>query len=247
MNAISDSLGSMMGDFQRRLDEKRAADPDYDRKTAAREAEWAAQAARDERVRLFAGARDVADPVAVLACINSPDRCPRIEGHAGSEAAALAVEAFVASPDARTLLLLGGAGRGKSWAATWALGAVGGAFVTATEVRPKDRWSDRFEDAVRHRLLVFDELGGEAVSEWHAHEVSSLIETRHNAGRKTVITSNVPLRFDDVKADARERWKGRTLHDRYGDRLLSRLLDEKFSTVVRCGGDDIRRMKGPTP
>lgn len=182
------------------------------------------QAAERRRARLAAAA---VDPEAAAAALASPRRCPRVDGHAGSVAAAQAVEAFVAAagkPTApRSLLLLGPTGRGKSFAATWLVAELGATWIAATECRVAG-WDDLRPKAVDARVLVLDDLGREA-TDWSARELADVLELRHNRGRLTVATSNLP---------------SKRLLERYGERLASRWRDPRMTVTVDVLGPDLR-------
>lgn len=187
------------------------------------------QAAERRRARLNAA---TVDPEAAAVAISSPGRCPRVAGHAGSCAAAQAVEAFAAGIDSpaalRSLLLLGPTGRGKSFAATWVVAELGAAWIAATECRVAG-WDDLRPKAVAARVLVLDDLGREA-TDWSARELADVLELRHNRGRPTVVTSNLPTK---------------RLLERYGERLASRWGDSRMTATVEVLGADLRRRGQP--
>lgn len=174
---------------------------------------------REARLR----AAGALDPEPVAAAIASPGSCPRVVGHAGSEAAARAVETFLGDEHARTLLLLGPTGRGKSHAATWALAERVGAWLSATDVRVAE-WDGLRPKALAARLLVIDDLGRES-TEWAARELADVCELRHNRGFRTIATSNL----------IEEK-----LLARYGERCASRWSDARFSRLVTVLGPDLR-------
>lgn len=178
---------------------------------------------REARLR----AAGALDPEAVEAAISSPDSCPAFPGHAGSEAAARAVETFLADRAARTLFLVGPPGRGKSYAATWSLADRAGVWLSATDVRVAG-WDDLRPKAVSARLLVIDDLGRES-TEWAARELADVLELRHNRGLRSIATSNLTL--DKLLA-------------RYGDRCASRWNDPRFSRAVVIVGADLRTRGG---
>jgi hypothetical protein len=186
------------------------------------------------------------DPDAAKVCAAALDSCPRVSGHIGSEAAAAAAERFVLEPRMRTLALLGAAGRGKSWAALWPLATPAvwadhgeGCWLPANEIRVPT-WDEMRSRATGAKLLVLDDLGLEA-NDWAAREACQLVESRHNRGARTIVTSNLPMQVADVPEASRASWKGRCIADRYGDRFVSRLLDAQVSVVVRCMGPDLRK------
>lgn len=178
---------------------------------------------RDARLR-SAGALD---PEALEAALSSSGRCPVVPGHAGSETAARAVEEFLADPAARTLLLVGPPGRGKSHAATWTLAERAGAWLSATDCRVSE-WDENRPRALSARLLVLDDLGREG-SEWAARELADVLELRHNRGLRTVATSNLLVE---------------KLVARYGERCASRWADARFSRTVVVLGPDLRARGG---
>lgn len=186
----------------------------------------AARLVRDSReARLRAAG--VLDPDPVSAAIAAPGSCPRVSGHVGSEAAARAVEAFLGDERARTLLLLGPTGRGKSYAATWALAERVGVWLSATDVRVSE-WDGLRPRAVSARLLVIDDLGREP-TEWSARELADVCELRHNRGLRTIATSNL----------VEEK-----LLSRYGERCASRWSDARLSRFVTVLGPDLRARGG---
>ncbi len=227
---------------------------------AERARDPAAYAAREEAYRLEEVARQRAAQLVerrtALATVGSidaetaeilalaVDAPPVVKGHPGSIAAAAAVSRFVTEKRHRTLLLWGPTGHGKTWAAAWALATTRyAAFVSGADVRPGDEWDRKREKALRSSLLLFDELGREHASDWFTSEASVLIETRQTRGLPTIITSNTPPRLGDVGIASQPKWAGKTLHDRYGDRLLDRLYDAKHGVVIRIQGPkSIREM-----
>jgi hypothetical protein len=184
----------------------------------------ARRAAADRRRARLTGAGVPVDPEAAEAAVVSPGACPMVAGHEGSEAAARAVEALLADDHARTLLLVGPTGRGKSFAATWAIAEGGGAWLAAADCRVAE-WNDLRPRAAGARLLVLDDLGRES-TDWSARELADLLELRHNRGLRTIVTSNLPTR---------------KLAERYGERLASRWGDGRFTATVEVMGGDLRR------
>ena len=115
-------------------------------------------------------------------------------------------------------------GRGKSWAATWALAELGGCVVPATAVRPTPTWDELRSRAETAVFVLVDDLGRETTGEWRAAEIAALIEGRHNTCRKTIATTNL---------------KPPELAARYGDRFTSRLEPQRFGRLVLVGGAEI--------
>ncbi len=174
------------------------------------------------------------DPDAARLALASSSKCPRIVGHPGSEAAAEAVEKFLADKALRLLVLGGSTGRGKSVAATWlAMRLDATWWISAKDVRVGDAWDAMRSRALKAANLVVDDLGQERM-EWASGELGSLIESRFDKGRRTLVTTNLlPTSSDRQK----------TFASTYGDRLYSRLCKQGAGLYVACLGNDLRRQK----
>ena len=211
-------MGATLARIRRLAEERRDAFADVEQS----DAEQARQALERRETRLrSAGPLDPAAVAAALAA--SSGRAPRVAGHAGSEAAAAAVEAFLGDPAARTLHLLGPTGRGQSHAATWTLAELAGVWLPATEVRVAG-WDEHRAKAAPARLLVIDDLGREG-SSWASRELADLLELRHNRGLRTITTSNLT---------------DEQLRQTYGERCASRWSDPDLSRTVVVLGPDLR-------
>lgn len=82
---------------------------------------------------------------------------------------------------------------------------------------------------LRADLLCIDDLGTEPMMKNITREyVFSILNERQNAGKGTVIATNLP--FGE-------------LQDRYGERVLSRLISPRESAVIQLKGPDIRLKK----
>lgn len=89
--------------------------------------------------------------------------------------------------------------------------------------RQDEKKSDRYMDA---DLLIIDDLGTEAQTQYTVAFLYNIINTRLNSGKKTIISTNLE------QAD---------LYKRYGDRITSRLFGEYIPLVFR--GKDVRMQK----
>lgn len=174
------------------------------------------------------------DPDAARLALASSSKCPRVVGHPGSEAAAEAVERFLTDKTLRLLVLGGSTGRGKSVAATWlAMRLDATWWISAKDVRVGDAWDAMRSRALKAANLVVDDLGQERM-EWASGELGSLIESRFDKGRRTLVTTNLlPTSSDRQK----------TFASTYGDRLYSRLCKQGAGLYVACLGNDLRRQK----
>lgn len=136
------------------------------------------------------------------------------------------------------LVLIGETGTGKTHAGVaacaYVLRADPSAFVYFTEVpvlleRIKRTFDDVYakpEDvtgpAARASLLVLDDLGAENPTDWSQEQVFTIINRRYMEQKPTIITSNILP--DDVR----------------GQRLWSRVFDERLSRIVPLSGQDRR-------
>lgn len=152
--------------------------------------------------------------------------CPKVADHAGSRDAAAAAERFVSDSSLYLLALGGPTGRGKTVAATWIAASLDACWwLSAKDVRVGDEWQQLRSRALKAANLVVDDLGQE-MTEWANREIGSLIESRFDRGRRTVVTTNIPPAAV-VKL--------------YGDRFASRLNHPGLSAYVVCGGSDLRK------
>ncbi len=97
-------------------------------------------------------------------------------------------------------------------------------------------------------VLVLDELGAVKPTEWVWDTVSLILNTRYNAKRTTIITTNLPnlgererhrnasLRSLEAAKYSAEK---ETLGDRIGERMLSRL--HEMCRIIEMDGEDYRR------
>lgn len=89
--------------------------------------------------------------------------------------------------------------------------------------------------AIRAELLILDDLGAEHATEFAASTIEGLYSERLDAGRRTVITSNLPLAISEA---GREYYQT-TLSEYLGDdRLASRVAG--FCELIELVGEDFR-------
>jgi DNA replication protein DnaC len=72
-------------------------------------------------------------------------------------------------------------------------------------------------------LLVIDDLGAEKGTEWVVEQLYRIVDYRYRMCLPLVVTTNL---------------SGREIRDRFGDRILSRLVEA--CTAVKLTGDDKR-------
>lgn len=151
---------------------------------------------------------------------------------------------------ARTLLLVGQAGLGKSHAAI----AVGNAAVHRDTPMWALVWTvPDLNDALRpggdpkaldHAraadVVLLDDMGAEQITEWTIDQLYKLIDFRVRNRRKTMINTNLPYDdrgFPETPKDARPVKPN--LVDRYGHRLIDRIMHD--AVIVRFQGHSRRR------
>ena len=73
-------------------------------------------------------------------------------------------------------------------------------------------------ERIRERkLLIIDDLGAETPNDWWRDALGDLVDFRMRGERKTILTTNLP---------------GKALKERYGERMMRRLLE--YGTFVKC-------------
>lgn len=148
------------------------------------------------------------------------------------------IAAWLADPEARTLVLVGGTGTGKTKAAIAAGYAAAGQgvhtrFISQLDyllaLRPggTDHPGDFRERYMGTGLLILDDLGAETedATQFVRQEIVALLDSRLRQDRRQIITTNL---MPDVLADA------------FGDRTVSRLRDR--AVVLPIEGDDRRNL-----
>ena len=183
-------------------------------------------------------------PEACRLVATSVGRAPVVDGHRGTASAAEKAEAFVRDTGIATVVFCGPPGVGKSTAAAWIVAEhMSGVWLSVDDVRPSAEWDARRRGLLHCALLVVDDLGCETTS-FASGELSSVLERRHDGGKRTVITTNLLFRPDDVQripeALRRHFPAGHTVSERYGERVASRLSDSR-ALRAWLGGNDLRR------
>lgn len=176
-------------------------------------------------------------PADLIAAAGIPSRYAgcSLDTFPGDPEAVEAVRAWLAQGAPRSLLLVGGNGRGKTGLAISAVRALCEAgtaarFVSVVELLDEVRatyGSDASTERVVARyktapVLVLDDLMAARVTDWAREAIGGLIEARRTAQLVTVVTCDV-----DSGAVAQA----------YGARVASRLLE---SWLVEVGGRDLR-------
>ncbi len=101
--------------------------------------------------------------------------------------------------------------------------------------------SDVLSPVFQTEVLVLDELGAKRPTAWVEETVFSIINSRYNARKVTIFTTNYPDTADEE--DTRESFYkkgGDNLVDRIGVRLRSRIYE--MCKVVEVGGEDYRKV-----
>lgn len=128
-----------------------------------------------------------------------------------SAAKALAAARRLVAGEIQNLVLIGPAGVGKTHLAAGVLRMVGGIWQNVAELivgmkADIDRAADdklyqwRPNELRREqRLVVLDDLGREKISDWTGETIYALINSRYEAMRSTIVTSN--LSAEQLKAN----------------------------------------------
>lgn len=199
-------LGRPMSEFVERL---RAMAPKLQETPAA------SGDGRRERIERARSA-GVADPRALA--IGSSLAAPIVEDHAANKQMFAMAQSFLDDDGVRTAVFSGPSGIGKSIMAAWVLAQRGGLLVQPPPVFDNE-WNARVRQALKTGFVVVDDLGTEPQGMTGTFE--RLIEQRHDAGRKTLITTNLrPQEFARV----------------YSARMIDRI-----DMTVTLGGQSLRR------
>ncbi|MFM2151594.1 MAG: IstB-like binding protein [Pseudomonadota bacterium] len=185
-------------------------------------------------------------PAVIRLVCESIGNAPVIGDHKGTVLAAKRAEQFLADKRLATLVLSGLPGLGKSTAAAWLFAEERyGEWVSAGDIRNDAEWHQRRKGLHDGYLVYVDDLGCESTP-YATAELATLIERRHDAGKRTVITTNLLMHSDDrekVPADKRGSFPvGHSINERYGERVASRLSDDR-TLVAWMGGYDLRKAR----
>jgi DNA replication protein DnaC len=149
--------------------------------------------------------------------------------------ALVAVKRWLQDASKTWLVLCGAKGTGKSVAATWAVreaittGSTA-AFRRSSELAKLsgfDAGAVELDALKRVNLLVLDDVGTEQLNDWARAQLHELVDHRHEAYGRTILTSNLP-------------WRGAGgLEARLGERIADRVA--QAGTVVQVFGPSKRR------
>jgi len=185
-------------------------------------------------------------PAVIRLVCESIGKAPVIGDHQGTVLAAKRAEQFLADKRLATLVLSGLPGLGKSTAAAWLFAEEQyGEWVAAGDIRNDTEWHQRRKGLHDGYIVYVDDLGCEATP-YATAELATLIERRHDAGKRTVITTNLLMHSDyreKMPEDRRGAFPvGHCINERYGERVASRLSDDR-TLVAWMGGYDLRKAK----
>jgi DNA replication protein DnaC len=127
------------------------------------------------------------------------------------------------------LILCGGVGTGKTYAAMWAARERWGEFVPAQHLpRRVDPWKHEAETSKPLRLdaplIVVDDLGAEADETRFHQALFAIVNARNASDRRTLITTNLAIP---------------QIRPRYGDRIADRL--NAMAKAVQLKGASLRK------
>lgn len=101
-----------------------------------------------------------------------------------------AARSFLSTP-ALFLVLSGPAGRGKTYAAAWAVAEQEGRYVLAHDLVAAGTFDGVWKEIAAAPFLALDELGAEYRNPAFEASLYSMLNSRHANGRKTVICTNL--------------------------------------------------------
>jgi DNA replication protein DnaC len=174
-----------------------------------------------------------------------PSRCAAPDGQGRRVRASMGEVKAICEEFSRNprnwLVLAGNVGSGKSHLAFAIANAllnrgVGVYWETMPELRDALRagykdgsYDDRFTLMKRVPVLILDDLGTENASDWVAEKLFQLFNARYLKSAPTVVTTNLDIENAEAKLS---------------ERVRSRLLDRKLSTVVQLPAGDYRVAEG---
>lgn len=193
------------------------------------------QRERNDRL-LLAGYVGAIDRAIVAKATDKP---PIINGHEGNRVAYRALFQWLRDKSLVAVTLWGPTGTGKSLAAAWAIADTERAFWLQADDADADRqrWEGIRERAIAASVCVVNDLGDE--DRWSSRRLAAVIRRRIDDGRRTIVTSNLPVWSRDVPAGAPA---DRCIQVRYEDRVADRLGRGRV-LVAFCGGESLRGVK----
>ena len=180
MEPISKAIGSIQEWAARCA--ARAETPEF-KANAAKLAEQTAafEAAQREADRKLALV-EAGIPQALWDLLRAPKESPALE----------AVREWLAGPPACVFLALAGpAGRGKTFAAAWAIAERGGRYALAHDLVAAGTFDPVWHDLATAPVLALDELGNEYRNDAYSASLYTLLNTRHAHRRRTILATNL--------------------------------------------------------
>ncbi len=87
-------------------------------------------------------------------------------------------------------------------------------------------------------LLVWDDLGTGRPTEWVAETIRTVINHRYTYNKQTILSTNWPLNLETQPGFTADRLTNRTLPERIGRRLFSRI--QEMCEIIEMDGPDAR-------
>lgn len=121
-------------------------------------------------------------PTALWDLLRAPKETPAL----------VAVREWFAGPSACVFLSLAGqAGRGKTFAAAWAISERGGQYALAHDLVAAGTFDPIWKDLASAPLVALDELGNEYRNDAYSASLYTLLNTRHAHQRRTILATNL--------------------------------------------------------
>lgn len=160
----------------------RAATPEFQTNAAKLSADSAAfEAAQRETDRKLALVQ-AGIPQSLWETLRMPRNTPALA----------AVRGWLAGPPTCVFLALAGqAGRGKTFAAAWAISERGGLYALAHDLVAAGTFDPRWRELAEAPVVALDELGNEYRNEAYSASLYTLLNTRHAHQRRTILATNL--------------------------------------------------------
>lgn len=216
-------------------------DPEYAAEQARRDAEGLAEQERRrrweataERERIARRRRESGIGERMWEDLDAPEPWDPLE----------VVREFLADERLTFLVLLGGLGVGKTFAAAWAVDQHGGALVKVASLLDERFESERWKRVRNAALLALDDYGVRRDTKGHLDGIfGELVDLRYDHRRKTIITSNLPGSAPDDDPRALTFIAACNAAD--GGRVIDRLRET--GRIYTVPGDSRRRPVNARP
>jgi hypothetical protein len=175
------TLSTEIAEWARRCAE-RAETPEFQANAAKLQAEIAAANKQAREADRKLGLLRSGVPACLWAALREPQKTPALD----------AARYWLSSPPNCVYLALAGpAGRGKTFAASWAVAERGGLYAIAHDLVTRGTFDPVWLDLAAAPLVALDELGAEHRNPAYDASLYTLLGTRHAHRRRTLLATNL--------------------------------------------------------